>query len=118
MRIPTLALALAACLIVKVAQAHAHLEKSTPCDGSTLTVAPAVLELTFSEPARLTVLSMQRDEEARQGVKGLPTAAERTQRVTLPALTAGTYTFTWRVVAADGHVSSGVVRFTIAAGAR
>ena len=118
MRIPTLALALVACLIGEAAQAHAHLEKSTPVDGSTLTVAPATLELTFSEPARLTVLSFQRNEEVKQTVKVLPIAAERIQRVALPTLTAGTYTFTWRVVAADGHVSSGVVRFTIAASAR
>ncbi|HTO44720.1 MAG TPA: copper resistance CopC family protein [Burkholderiales bacterium] len=118
MRIPTLPLALAACLVVEAAQAHAHLEKSTPADGSTLAAAPATLELTFSEPARLTALSIRRDEGAEQAVRVLPTAAERTQRVALPALAAGTYTFTWRVLAADGHVSSGVVRFTIAASAR
>ena len=55
-------------------QAHAHLEKSTPADGSTLSVAPAALEMTFSEAARLTALSIQSDREARLAIKELPAA--------------------------------------------
>lgn len=95
------------------AQAHAHLEKSVPADGSTLSAAPAALEMRFSEAARLTALWIQGDRQARQTIKDLPAAADRTLRIALPALAPGGYSLTWRVIAADGHVSSGVVHFTI-----
>src|SRR4051794_30679993 len=41
-------------LFATAAQAHAHLEKSMPADGSTLGNAPSELMLHFSEAARLT----------------------------------------------------------------
>jgi methionine-rich copper-binding protein CopC len=107
-----------ACLITSLAHAHARLESSTPADGSTLNAVPAALEMKFSEPARLTALWIQRNQEPRQVLKGLPTSTDRTLRVALPALAPGVYSATWRVVSADGHVASGVVRFTIAPGAR
>lgn len=110
--------AVAACLIAGLAQAHARLERSTPADGSTLSAVPAALEMRFSEPARLTALWIQRDQQPRQALKSLPAATEKTLRVVLPALAPGVYSVTWRVVSADGHIASGTVRFTISAGAR
>lgn len=109
---------MAACLITQLAQAHAHLESSTPADGSTLSAAPAALEMRFSEPARLTALSIQRAEEPKQALKSLPTSTDRTVRVALPTLAPGPYSVTWRAVSADGHIASGTVRFTISPGAR
>jgi len=107
-----------ACLIARLAYAHAHLESSTPADGSTLNAVPAAIEMKFSEPARLTALWIQRDQEPRQAVKSLPTSTDRVLRVALPTLTPGTYSVTWRVLSADGHVASGAVHFTIAPGTR
>lgn len=118
MKLSTVTMTLVACLIVDAAQAHAHLEKSTPADGSTVTAAPAAIEMTFSEAARLTALSIQRDQEPGEPIKDLPTTVDRTQRVALPGLAPGVYTLTWRAVAADGHVSSGAVHFTISPTAR
>jgi methionine-rich copper-binding protein CopC len=118
MKLSTLMMTLAACLIAVAAQAHAHLEKSTPADGSTSSAAPAAVEMTFSEAARLTSLWIQKDQEPKERIKELPTAAERTQRVALPPLAPGAYTLTWRAVAADGHISSGAVHFTISPTAR
>lgn len=105
-----------ACLISGLVHAHARLERSTPADGSTLQAAPAALEMRFSEPARLTALWVQRDREPRQAVKDLPTSTDRALRVALPTLVPGVYSVTWRVVSADGHITSGTVRFTIAPG--
>ena len=107
---------LAACLIAGSAHAHAHLERSTPADGSTVNAAPAALEMRFSEPARLTALWVQRAQEPRQAVKDLPTSPDRALRVALPTLAPGVYSVTWRAVSADGHITSGTVRFTIAPG--
>lgn len=113
MKLPSVTAAVVATLFAVSVQAHAHLEKSTPADGSTLSAAPAALELTFSEAARLTALWIQRGGDARETIKELPTAAGKTLRIALPALAPGAYSLTWRIVAADGHVSSGAVHFTI-----
>lgn len=105
-----------ACLITGLAHAHAHLERSTPADGSTVKAAPTALEMRFSEPARLTALWIQHAEEPRQAVKDLPTSTDRVLRAALPTLVPGVYRVTWRVLSADGHITSGTVRFTIAPG--
>jgi methionine-rich copper-binding protein CopC len=110
--------AVAACLITQLAQAHAHLERSLPADGSTLSAAPAALEMRFSEAAQLTALWIQRNQEPRQALKSLPVSADRTLRVALPALAPGVYNVTWRVLSADGHIASGTLRFTVSSGAR
>lgn len=118
MKLSTAITTLVACLIVDTAQAHAHLEKSTPADGSTLGAAPAAIEMTFSEAARLTALWIQGDQKPKQVIKELPAVADKTLRVALPTLAPGVYTLTWRAVAADGHVSSGAVHFTISPSTR
>ena len=115
MRPATISLTLLGCLMLDAVQAHAHLEKSTPADGSTLSAAPAAIELRFSEPARLTALAIQKGQEPRQAITELPPTSDREQRVALPTLAPGVYALTWRALAADGHVSSGVVHFTITA---
>jgi methionine-rich copper-binding protein CopC len=107
--------AVASFLLSGPAGAHAHLQKSTPAEGSVLTSSPSTLEMTFSEAARLTALSIQKDQEPRQAIKSLPSAAEQTVHVALPQLSPGAYMVNWRVVSADGHVMSGVLHFTIAA---
>ena len=111
-------IAVFACVITGLAHAHAHLERSTPADGSTLNAVPEALEMRFSEPARLTALWIQHDQEPRQAVKGLPTSMDRALRVGLPALAPGVYSIAWRAVSADGHITSGTLRFTVAPGVR
>lgn len=109
------AIGLVSFLMAQSASAHAHLEKSTPSENSVLTSAPTTLEMTFSEAARLTALSIQKDQDPKLPIKNLPTAVEPTVRVALPALAPGAYTVSWRVVSPDGHVMSGSLHFTIAA---
>jgi len=113
MRFATVAMTLAAWLIAQSAQAHAHLEKSTPAEGSTLSAPPAAVEMTFSEAARLTALWIQRDQEQRRAIKDLPANAGTVLRVALPVLTSGAYVLAWRAVGADGHVTSGVLHFAV-----
>ena len=97
------------------ANAHAHLQKSSPADNSVITTSPSNLVLNFSEAARLTALSIQKDEESKQNLKPLPTTAAQQISVPLPPLTPGTYSVNWRVVSDDGHIMAGALHFTLAA---
>ncbi len=93
--------------------AHTKLKASIPADGSTVEAAPAEFRLTFSEPARLTALSVQKDGGTEQKVTALPTAASAEARVAAPKLENGRYTLNYRLVGADGHVINGKVSFTV-----
>ena len=106
-------LALISLFVAGAAHAHAHLVTSTPTEGSVVGTPPAALTLTFSEPARVTALSVQREQERKIPIHELPTASAVTATISLPALSAGAYTVSWRVVAADGHVMSSELHFAI-----
>jgi methionine-rich copper-binding protein CopC len=103
--------------LMAVAQAHTHLKASAPAEGSTVKGAPESITLTFSEAARLTALSIQKDGGDEQKITPLP--AESASKVSVPApkLAPGKYTVNWRVVSADSHVMSGKLHFTVAGGA-
>jgi methionine-rich copper-binding protein CopC len=94
------------------AQAHAHLEASTPADKSRV-AAPAAVELKFNEDVKLTALTLQHGEEAAVPLKPLPGRAGATLSVPLPMLAAGDYVVAWRVAGDDGHVMSGKLAFTV-----
>jgi copper resistance protein C len=109
---------LAKCFIASVllfsavtAHAHAHLSASVPQDGST-GKAPGAIELTFSETARLTALSLQREGEASRKLS-LPATSAAHITVPLPKLLPGRYTLSWRLLSGDGHVTSGSLHFTV-----
>ena len=99
-------------LLVAVAHAHAHLTAAVPADGS-VGKAPEHIVLTFSEAARLTAMTLQREGEAPHKLTPLP--AEMGIRITvpLPKLSPGRYTLSWRVVSDDGHVVPGALHFTV-----
>jgi copper transport protein len=96
-----------------VAFAHAHLVKSVPANGATVTEAPAKFVLTFAEPAKLTALSLQKDSDPARKLGPLPTAAAAEIAIPAPQLQAGKYVLTWRVVSGDGHVMPGKLSFTV-----
>jgi copper transport protein len=100
------------------ASAHAVLESSDPQSGVTLTVAPAEVNLRFSEPVELAVGGLRvlgpdggRVDlgESRHGTGG-----DATVKVGLRGgLGVGTYTVSYRVVSADSHPISGAYTFHI-----
>jgi methionine-rich copper-binding protein CopC len=102
-------------LLPLMAMAHAHLAEANPADGSVLTVPPAQFMLKFSEAAHLTALSLRRGGDAKaQKLGPLPTAASTNFSIAAPKLSAGTFTLSYRVVAADDrHLSSGTIRFRL-----
>jgi methionine-rich copper-binding protein CopC len=98
------------------AMAHAHLQKSTPSEGSVLTSPPSSVVLSFSEAARVTAAWIQKDEEPKQKLAQLPEKPAAQVTIPVPALAAGRYTVSWRVVGDDGHVVPGQIHFTVQAG--
>jgi methionine-rich copper-binding protein CopC len=97
------------------ASAHAHLQKSSPADNSVINASPTQLVLNFSEAARLTALSIQKDKEPERKLQPPSTAAAQQISVPLPQLAPGTYSVSWHVLSDDGHVMSGTLHFTLAA---
>jgi methionine-rich copper-binding protein CopC len=111
-----IAASVAGCLLLgcsALVQAHAHLQQSTPVDGSTLSSAPGSLVLRFSEAARLTALWIQRSGGTRQRVTPLPDKPQATISVTMPQLEPGSYLVSFRVLSDDGHVVPGQIHFTL-----
>src|SRR5260370_27087501 len=115
MKILSLLSGLVLVMLGVTASAHAHLQKSSPADNSVITTSPSDLVLDFSEAARLTALSIQKGSESPQKLKPLPTTAAQQISVPLPPLTPGSYSVSWHVFIADGHVVSGTLHFTLAA---
>jgi methionine-rich copper-binding protein CopC len=99
-----------------LAQAHVHLEKSTPANGSVVTVAPASFMLTFSESARLTALSIQKEgDTAIQKIGALPKVASEHFTIPAPRLAPAVYTLSFRALdPEDNHVSMGKITFRYA----
>ncbi len=96
------------------AQAHARLKASTPKEGETVTMMPASISLTFSESARITAVSIQKDQEPKQKLAAPATTGEQLI-VEIPKLAAGSYTLTWRVASTDdNHIMSGELHFKVA----
>jgi methionine-rich copper-binding protein CopC len=97
-------------------QAHAHLKQSTPAEGAVVTEAPAAIELTFSESARVTLVSIQKGQEPKQTLIAPTGAAAEHISVSVPKLVPESYTLSWRVVSEDdGHIMSGELHFKVAA---
>jgi len=91
-------------MIAVTASAHAHLQKSNPADNSVITASPTQLVLNFSEAARLTALSIQKDNEPQLKLQPPSTAPAQQISVPLPQLAPGTYSVSWHVLSDDGHV--------------
>ena len=102
----------------QTASAHAFLDHATPSVGSSVSVAPDALTLTFSEgvvPALSGVVLSGPGGKAIALPKPTPTGAD-TLQVRLPGrLSAGLYVVTWHVVSVDTHRTSGSYKFTIGA---
>lgn len=101
-------------LVTLGAQAHAHLKASNPKEAAVVMEMPAAISLTFSESARITAVSIQKDQEPKQKLTAPTTAGEQLS-VEVPKLTAGSYTLTWRVASTDdNHIMSGELHFKVA----
>jgi len=103
--------------LAATAQAHTHLKSAVPAEGSTVTASPEHIALVFSESARVTALTLQKDGEQEQKLAPLPTEASAQITVPIPKLAPGKYQVSWRVVSGDNHIMSGKLHFTVASAA-
>jgi methionine-rich copper-binding protein CopC len=101
----------------QVAHAHTELSASMPADQAALDAAPKELMLHFSEPVRLTALSVQKQGESKQSLGPLPAEASPHFTVAAPALSEGQFMVSWRALSEDTHVMTGEFVFTVGAGA-
>jgi methionine-rich copper-binding protein CopC len=99
------------------AAAHAFLAHATPAVGSTVAAAPAALTLDYTEAVEPRFCRVQVRDAAGQEVDAgdLHAAPDDPKRLLLglKPLPPGTYTVTWRVVAADTHHTEGRFTFTV-----
>jgi methionine-rich copper-binding protein CopC len=102
-------------LVSSLAHAHSQLTASEPADKASLAVAPKEIMLHFSEPVRLTAVSITPSNGAKQNLAGIPN--EQTTHFTLaaPGLGDGQYDVNWRAVSADAHIMAGTFTFSIGA---
>jgi len=113
--ISTIAMSIAT-LFAGAALAHTELKATFPADAAMITEAPGNVELFFSEPVRLTALSIQKDDERKQSLGPLPSETTESFSVALPAMTDdGHYVVTWRALSEDTHVMNGEFMFAVGA---
>lgn len=109
-------------LIPSVAMAHLGLSRSTPAHGATVSVAPTVLRLEFTEAvertiARIRLLGPDSTEVRLSDLRQPADSMNIVLADVLDGLAPGAYAIEWRVVGADGHPVSGTIRFVVAGGA-
>ena len=106
-----------ACLSVfpNVVWSHAVLIDSTPSHEATLDEAPQTILLKFNAAlehviTKVFLIDQNKDETTLEKVE--ESQADRIM-VNVPSLSPGVYTILYKVLARDGHVTQGSIRFTL-----
>ena len=94
------------------AHAHTQLASSIPANEAVVETAPEEVSLTFSEPVRLTAVSVESGGTSHSLDVGSREAAKEFT-IALPALTSGMHVVQWRALSEDTHVVTGEIHFTI-----
>ena len=93
---------------------HAHLSKSVPASGATVS-APQEIVLTFTEPLEPSFSTVELSDEAGHSIKtDKAQIKDNVMRVPLRSLAAGRYTVKWHALSVDTHKSQGDFSFTVA----
>ena len=96
---------------------HMALQKTEPAMDSTVTVAPTMLKLYWTQSPRIEVTQVRLWSAANKRVTlGTPKLSDASQLVLEVPITApvadGVYTVTWRTAGDDGHIMNGTYKFT------
>jgi methionine-rich copper-binding protein CopC len=99
--------------------AHAIVVESEPANGARLERSPSAVRVRFNSKIerKLSRLSLV-GPDRRPIPLVLEGAGDRPDRLaaSLPPLEPGAYAIRWRVLATDGHITEGAIRFTIEPG--
>jgi methionine-rich copper-binding protein CopC len=105
-----------ALMFAAAAEGHAKLRASVPAADAQLAAPPKTLTLTFSESARIAVLTLATQGKPIALKFDRAAAAAAEVSIALPELAPGTYQVTWSAISADdGHVSKGSFSFSVGA---
>jgi len=117
-------LLLVACLTLaspRAASSHAIVLESSPAPDEVLASAPSLVTLRFNSriEKRFTRVTLALADQPPVTMALPPADADATpDRLTIPlqALGPGVYVLRYRVLAVDGHITEGALRFTVGAG--
>ena len=114
------AVALAAAVMASAplpAAAHALLLESTPASGATLSEPPAQLYLRFNSKLekRLSHVTLATEKGRPLALPIAVNDREKPDRLVLPLgqLAPGAYLVRYKVLAVDGHITEGILRFSV-----
>ena len=119
MKNPLICFIIGTCLVALCPPSWGHgvLIESSPSHGAVLEETPSVVSLRFNaalEPliSRVTLVNLKQDQQNLN-----VTNASTIERIvaTVPPLPPGVYHVNFMVLATDGHVTEGSIRFTILA---
>jgi methionine-rich copper-binding protein CopC len=100
-------------LALSPAFGHAHLSKSAPAAGATVS-APSELMLIFTEPLEAAFSTLElRDAAGKPVETGKAQIKDNVMRLRVNALPAGRYTVNWHVLSVDTHKTNGTFNFTV-----
>lgn len=103
-------------MVPALLQAHAKLEKTQPADGTTVSVSPPQIQLSFDEEVDLKVSKIEMTGPSGKVAVGparLMGPKALVAKITA-ALPDAAYIVRWQTAAADdGHVSKGEFKFTV-----
>ena len=117
-----LVLLLAVLALPMEVQSHAVLVSSTPRDNSTVKSSPKRVVLNFDariekNVSRVSLSSTKGPKVALKMPDGGYTGGKVNQLIVpMPLLKPGSYKLEYRVLASDGHLTPGLVRFTVSGG--
>ena len=118
MKNPFVIAAVLALLSPTAALAHAHLLEERPAANATVTAAPTVLSLKFSEAISLKFsgIKLSGPDEADIGLGAAALDPSDDARLAVPVvgtLAPAEYAVTWHALSSDGHKTSGTFVFTV-----
>lgn len=98
-----------------IAWAHADMNQSAPQDGEVVAQGLSEITLTFSEPLRITVVTVAKNgSKEAVGLKSkLPPSFVKKATLPVDPLAEGAYEVNWRGVSNDGHIMNGYFSFSV-----
>jgi methionine-rich copper-binding protein CopC len=97
--------------------AHAFLDHAEPAVGSTLTSAPTIVKIWFTEPLEAGLSKIQVYDEKNREVDRRDTKIDPVNKavlmVSLPPLESGKFRVIWHAVSVDSHTTNGAFAFVL-----